>query len=49
MARIEYRDGIYFLYVGREVPMGFWTRESAVSFATNNLGLLLMERSRHGA
>lgn len=40
MATIEHRDGIYLLHIpGREAPMGFWTRESAVSFAVNNLRL----------
>ena len=40
MATIEHRDGIWFLTIpGVEAPMGFFTRESAMSFATNNLRL----------
>lgn len=40
MASIEYRDGIWFLTIPSvEAPMGFFTREAAVSFATNNLRL----------
>lgn len=40
MAHIENRDGIWFLSIpGREAPMGFFSRASAVSFATNNLRL----------
>jgi hypothetical protein len=39
-ATIEARDGIFFLHIpGRECPMGFSTREAALSFAVNNLGL----------
>jgi hypothetical protein len=38
MAKIEHRDNIWFLTIpGREAPMGFFSRESAVSFAVNNL------------
>lgn len=40
MAKIEFLDGVYLLHIpGREAPMGFFTRESAVSFAVNNLCL----------
>ncbi len=40
MAKIEQRDGLYLLHIpGREAPMGFFSRASAVSFATNNLRL----------
>lgn len=40
MATIEHRDGIWFLTIpGREAPMGFFSREGAVSFASNNLRL----------
>lgn len=40
MATIEQRDGIWFLTIpAAQAPIGFWTRESAVSFAINNLRL----------
>lgn len=40
MAKIDFRDGIYFLEIpGREAPMGFFTCASAMSFAVNNLSL----------
>lgn len=40
MAKIDHRDGIYFLEIpGRGVPMGFFTAASAMSFAINNLRL----------
>ena len=43
MAKIEYRDTIWFLTIpGVEAPMGFFTKESALSFATNNLRLKVL-------
>lgn len=40
MAKIDHRDGIYFLEIpGRDAPMGFFTCASAMSFAVNNLRL----------